>query len=237
MRQNLIFIHGFRGNSNGLKAVASCFDPKKYNIYTPDLPPAGGHSLKTYDAASYANFIANFIKKNNLKRPILIGHSMGSIIAAATAEKYPELIDDKIVFLAPISKKPAFFFACLTPLCGILPNKLITYITTRYMFIPKDKDLFKKVLQISNKCGADYTAKHDVFRSGWFSSHAAISDFDIHKDAIFISGENDRLIPKSATEIVARKFHAKTVYVDGTGHLLNYENPSKTAAAILDYIN
>ena len=62
MKTNLIFIHGFRGNSSGLKEVASYFDKKKFNIYTPNIPPAGDYSMREYTPLTYAKFIADYIE-------------------------------------------------------------------------------------------------------------------------------------------------------------------------------
>lgn len=236
---NLLFVHGFRGNGAGLKEMAEkYFDKKKYNVYVPSIPPAGGNSMREYTPLSYAKFIADYIKRNNIEKPALIGHSMGSIVSAAVAERYPELIADKIIFLSPISAKPAAFFASLTPLSAVLPNGLITYIITKYMFIPKDKQLFQETLAVSKVCGADYVSKSEVFKSAKFSSHHAISDFDLGgKKACFISGEHDRLIPKEKTDALALKLNAPSIYIAGAGHLINYEKPKETTAAIKRFLS
>ncbi len=233
---NLIFVHGLRGNHLGLEELASFFPRDIYNIYIPDLPPAGENSLVSYDSAHYVDFLANYIKSNNIKKPVLIGHSLGSIITAATVSKHPELVAKKTVFLSPISVKPAKFFAMLTPLTAVLPNKLIGYITTKYLFVPHDKKLLKSVLKTTYLCGADYTRRSDVFKAAKFSAQHAISDFDFKNDALFLSGETDRLIPSKKTEETAKKYHAISKYIKGTGHLLNYEDPKTAAKIIRDFL-
>ncbi len=235
-KKNLVFVHGFRGNHLGLEELASLFSHDIYNIYVPDLPPAGKNSLARYDKDSYADFLANYITSNQIEKPILIGHSLGSIIAAVTAEKFPNLVSSKIIFMSPISEKPAKFFAMLTPLTAVLPNKLIGYITTKYLFVPHDKKLFKKTLKTTYLCGADYTTKSDVFKAAKFSVSHSISDFDFKKQALFLSGETDRLIPRRKTEAAIKKYQAKSEYVQNTGHLINYENPKAAAEIIQKYL-
>lgn len=236
--KNLIFIHGFRGNGLGLRELADEFSwDTKIKTTILQVPPAGGNSLTEYTPDTYADFVVDYVKKNKIKKPVLIGHSMGSIIAAATAEKYPELLADKIVFLAPISKKPAKFFASLTPLSAKLPNKMLTYISTKYLFVPRNRELFKKTLETSEKCGTDYTTREDIWKSAEFSAQHAISDFEFSQRACFISGEHDRLIPREATEILARKLHGASIFIPGTGHLLNYEDAPSTAAAIRYFLD
>lgn len=237
-KTTLLFIHGFRGNGLGLKELTKkYFNSKKYDIHIPAIPPAGGNSLKEYSAISYARFVAKYIKKNQLEKPILIGHSMGSIIVAAVAERYPELIADKIIFLAPISKKTSIFFRLISPLSVLLPNRLVTYISTKYTFVSKDKALFSKALKTSYLCGSDYTKKTDVLKAARFSSTSSIDDFEFKKQALFLSGDHDRLMSHSKTDTVAAKFHAKNIYLPGCGHLLNYEKPKETADAIKKFLD
>lgn len=236
MKPSLIFIHGFRGNGLGLKELSKNF--RGYDVSVLQIPPAGGNTLREFNAKNYARFVADYIKKNQIKKPVLIGHSMGSIVAAAVAERYPDLIADKIVFLAPISVRPNKFFAALTPLSTVLPNRLIGYLTTKYMFVPKDQALFKKTLETTYTCGADFTTKKDVYKSAKFSVSYAICDFSLgEKSALFLSGEADRLMPRKKTEKVARSFkNAKTVYLKNCGHLLNYESPKEVAKEIKKFL-
>ena len=115
MKQSIIFMHGFRGSSLGMEKVAAHFDSKKYDVYVPDIPPAGDESLPEYSPRFYARFLARYIKDNDIKNPILVGHSMGSIIAAIMAERYPDLINQKLILMSPISARTGRFFRMLTP--------------------------------------------------------------------------------------------------------------------------
>ncbi len=241
MKPTLIFIHGFRGNALGLKEIAKKFPKKSFNVHILEVPPAGNNTLKEYTARLYARFVAEYIKENKLEKPILIGHSMGSIVAAAVAERYPDLIADKIVFMSPISVKPNKFFSALTPFSAIMPNKFVGFITTKYLYVPKSdkelsKEVFKKTLDATFISGKDYTTRLDVYRSAKFSTQYSISDFTFDKKALFLSGEKDHLIPSEKTKKTAKKFNAKEIYIKDTGHLLNFENPSAVAKEIKKFL-
>ncbi len=232
----LILIHGFRGNALGLKQLAENFDSTKYDTYLPELPPFGksAETLPAYDSENYANFIANYIKAHHLKKPILIGHSMGSIVAAATAAKYPKLLNDKIVFLAPISSKPSRLITSLQPLIAVLPNKVIGYLSTEYMII--DRTDKKQILKTTYESGKFFGKKKHLLSATKFSSKNCITDFNFEKNALFIAGEKDRLVSQNDTKKAATKYHAKTIFLSNTGHLLNYEKPHETAEAISYFI-
>ncbi len=234
----LLFIHGFRGNHLGVEAVASYFKEKGYECYTPDVPPAYNTQkeklpeLTEHTADGYAKWVADYILEKKLDRPILIGHSMGSIICAATAEKYPELINDKIFFLSPICVTPPKFICNLAPLSVILPTNLLSYITTKYLIVPKDKETFKEVIKVTKKCAERFTSKMDSGRAAKFSISYAISDFNFEKDAYFIAGESDKLNSQEQIKKVAKKFGRKPVFLKNSGHLINYECPDVLAKEI-----
>lgn len=234
----IIFIHGFRGSSIGLKEIVSYLP--NFKSYTPDIPPFGNSEpLDDYSVETYTNFLQNYIKKNNLKNPVLIGHSMGSIIAAAMANKYPELINKKIVLLAPMSQKPIKPIASLQPLSVILPRRVVDKITTDYLFAPrKDFATYKKALKITHECSKNYTSKKDVLRAAKFSTKYSIKDFDLTQKILFLSGAKDKLVKKSKTIEIAKKYpDAKVIFLEKTGHLLNYEAPEKVAKIIEDFLN
>ena len=237
MKPTLLFIHGFRGNQLGLREVANNFSKKSYNTLLLDLPPTNNNTLKEYTPRLYARFVANYIKDNNLEKPILVGHSMGSIVAAAVAERYPELIADKIVFLSPISVRPNKLFSLASPFSATLPNKVVSRVSTKYLFVPKnDKELLKKTLKTTNACGATYHNKRALYASARFAANHSINDFTFEKQALFLSGEKERLVPREKTEQVAKKFNGKTSYIKNTGHLLNYEDPKTVAKEIKNFI-
>ncbi|MBR1875169.1 alpha/beta fold hydrolase [Candidatus Saccharibacteria bacterium] len=237
-KPQLLFVHGFRGNHLGLLDTMKYFEAKGYECFAPDIPPAFNTKrekipqLEGYSADAYAKWIADYILEKKLNHPILIGHSMGSIICAATAEKYPELINEKIVFLSPICVTPPKFICNLAPLTAIVPNKLIGYITTKYLLVPKDKETLREVLDITYKCAEKFTSKGDTAKAAKFSISYAISDFKFDKKAVFIAGESDKLNSQKQIKEVAKQFNSKPTFLKKSGHLINYECPIVLAKTI-----
>ena len=236
MKKSIIFIHGFRGSSLGMEQVANCFDSKKYNIYVPDIPPAGDESLAEYSPRFYARFLARFIKDNEIEKPILVGHSMGSIIAAIMAERYPDLINKKLILMSPISARTSKFFRMITPLSVLLSNRTISFITTKFLFVPKNKQLFKETVLLVKHCGANYVSRFDVFKAAKFSTEYSIADFSFDKDVCIIAGDKDRLMSHKKTDILASDLGTKATYIKGAGHLINYETPTEVAKLIKKFL-
>ncbi len=238
----LLFLHGFRGNHLGLEETIEYFKSKGFLCYSPDIPPAFNTQdeklpkIVRFDSDSYADWVADYIEMHKIKCPILIGHSMGSIIAATVAEKYPQKIGNKIFFVSPIATKPPIIIRKLIPLIFFIPNKIISYCTTRFLITPKNPQTFKKILARTNECAKRFTSKKQVYLASKFSVSSTISDFNFRQQVFFIIGSEDKLNSPSQVEQVAQKYHSVTDIVENTGHLINYEYPLILARKILFYL-
>lgn len=233
----IILLHGFRGSPLGLKEVARIIQESGYEVFVPPVPPFSGANLPEYTPEAYVSYLHGFIEANNLHQPILAGHSMGSIIAAAVAHTEPDLIHEKLILLSPISARTTRLVAPLVPLAAGVPRLVTDYVTTRFLFVPHDRKLFKEALAITNQCSGDQVpSAREVFRSAKFSAQYSVADFPFEKDTLFLAGESDRIVNKKNTEQLAKEIGAKLEFIPGSGHLHNYEKPQETASAILRFL-
>jgi pimeloyl-ACP methyl ester carboxylesterase len=127
--KSIIFIPGFSCSGEVWNETKSIFE-KDFTCYT--LTMAGFAEVKAQPGATFKNWensIANYIKENNIEKPIVIGHSMGGGLALALASDYPELIEKIIVVdalpcLAALMN-PAFKTE-EKPDCSALINQMIS---------------------------------------------------------------------------------------------------------------
>ena len=238
----LLFVHGFRGNHLGLFDIIQNFETLGYEVYYPDIPPAFNTqdevlpALKDFTVEAYATWLADYILDNKLDHPILIGHSMGSLIVAATAEKYPNLIHQKVFFLSPISEPTPKFLRSIIPLIAFVPNKLVCYIVTRYLIGTLGKNQLPKILNLTYQCAKKFTSIPDEIKAAKFSVSHSISDFNFNKDCYFIAGTEDKLNRQEQTKKTAAKYNAKVHFIKKSGHLINYEVPDQLSEIIQSYL-
>ncbi len=233
----IILIHGFRGAPLGLKSIQNELKKANYKVYCPEIPPFAGAKMESYTPRGYANYLANFITENQISKPILVGHSMGSIVAAATAMHCPEIINEQLILMSPISTKTPRAVATISPLQNYLPNKFISYATTKFLAVNEDKETFKQTIDITNQCSLNQPPSHaELTYATKFSTNYAVSDFIFKKQTLLLAGEKDRLIRASDTAKLAERIGAQTYFLPGTGHLHNYEKPAETAQAILQFL-
>ena len=225
----LLFVHGFRGNHLGLFDIIQNFETLGYEVYCPDIPPAFNTqdevlpALKDFTVEAYATWLADYILDNKLDHPILIGHSMGSLIVAATAEKYPNLIHQKVFFLSPISEPTPKFLRPIIPLIAFVPNTL-------------GKNQLPKILNLTYQCAKKFTSIPDEIKAAKFSVSHSISDFNFNKDCYFIAGTEDKLNRQEQTKKTAAKYNAKVHFIKKSGHLINYEVPDQLSEIIQSYL-
>lgn len=97
-KQTLIFLHGWNTTWQSLYPLVNGFKDK-YQVYSPNLPYPTNKILTLND---YCQFVLDFIKNNNIKNPILIGHSLGGAISTKIVTDHPKLIS-KIILLSAAS--------------------------------------------------------------------------------------------------------------------------------------
>lgn len=96
-KQTLVFIPGFASSGDVWKETTAKFE-KDFTCYT--LTMAGFAGIQPNTDASFKNWekaIAEYLKSNNIDKPIIIGHSMGGGLALAIAADYPDLVRKIIV--------------------------------------------------------------------------------------------------------------------------------------------
>ncbi|MEM7221207.1 MAG: alpha/beta hydrolase [Pseudomonadota bacterium] len=102
----ILFVHGAGMDHSVWVMPARFFARHGYRVIAPDLP---GHGLSAPPAidsvADYADWIAALLDALAIDRCVLVGHSMGSLIAYATAASHPQRID-KVALLGTSAPMP-----------------------------------------------------------------------------------------------------------------------------------
>lgn len=251
-KPDIILLHGLRGAPIGLSAIKEALEASGYTVYVPAVPPfAHTKPLPEYTPEAYANHFADWIRKHQLNQPVVIGHSMGSIVAAALAAMHPDLVDSRVILLSPISERAAGPFRLVSPLASLLPSRLVDYVTSRFLFAGHQKGLFSEVIKITNECGEHnrQVKRSDLAAVTKFSSSYGINDILASGNSddktttcpqrptfYLIAGAKDRLVGQKSTQKLAKSIDAKLTFIPNTGHLHNYEKPVETAQLIVDIL-
>lgn len=87
--QDIILLHGLFGNLSNWKSVSSKF-AAQHQVWTPELPLFSKIPGRRLDRLVL--FLEQYIEKNNIKKPILIGNSLGGHVALLYTLKHPDRV-------------------------------------------------------------------------------------------------------------------------------------------------
>lgn len=252
----IVMLHGFRGTHHGLQQIVDKLPD--FKIIVPDLP-AFGHSTpmhdRRHDIEGYAEFAKTFIKSVAPKRPHLLGHSFGSIIAANIAATKPKLIN-KLLLINPVAELNNNKFDLSIQLgrfyfwlgCKVLPrrageallrNKLVILMGSAFMTKTRDKTLRKSIHKNHVLHFGSFHSRKELNEAYVASVSRSISEYadSITIPTLLVAGKEDVLTPEAGQyRLVARLKNAKLVMLPSVGHLVHYEKPAQAANAIRSFL-
>lgn len=227
-KKSLVFIHGWGVSSEIFKPLYY-FLKNDFEIYDLDLPGFGKMPIeKIMTLKDYADFVYEFLKKNQIENPIIIGHSFGGAVATKLALLYPDKISKLILVAASAIRQPRRQMILIKKIADILKPllpgklrkfilKLLGYDKTDYAQIesPELKETFKNVIS------------EDL--SPYFSL--------IKIPTLVIWGENDAITPFAEGELIAKSIpSAKLEVIKNAGHFVFLEKPEEFIKLIKEFI-
>lgn len=109
-RKAILLVHGFAGGNYDYGELTTDLELyRDFDVYTFTLPGHNKSIIKDVTRKDWLKAADNHIQKlinNGYKKIYLIGHSMGGVIAAYLASKYPEI--KKLVLASPAFKYLSF---------------------------------------------------------------------------------------------------------------------------------
>ncbi len=255
-KPTLILIHGFRGTHHGLELIAAQL--RGFDCVIPDLPGFGeGPVSDSYTLDAYVDWLRGFVAAHSLKgeRPILLGHSFGSIISAAYAAKYPGTIE-KLILVNPIgapalegprallSKVAVAYYWIgkrLPAKAGKswLSSKPSVMVMSSVMAKTKDKTLRTYIHDQHLQYFSRFHSANSVYDSFLTSVSHSVRDVapSVTTQTLLIAGDKDDITPLAKQKELQRLFPRSTLVVlSDVGHLTHYETPAEVAEAVQAFI-
>lgn len=229
--RNLILIHGWGTDVSTFWPIVDLLK-NNFTLWLIDLPGFGRSDLpkKTFTISDYAKIIAEFIKKNSINKPIVLGHSYGGKIAIKLTSLYPNLIDKLILEgSSGIKPKKTLFQILLFPVVKIanlfLPNVFNTKSKIR-------NKLYKKL-------ESDYAdaGKMKAIFLNTLKEDITPDLSKIKTETLLIWGEKDRAVPlKYGKKIYQLIKNSKLVVLEDTDHFPHIKWPERVAYYVKDFV-
>ena len=250
----LVLVHGFRGDHHGLQLFADALP--EYRIVMPDIPAFGSSSAWPNGVSSiddYGRWLRSFLTATNTEESLVLGHSFGSTVvtnALRGARTRP------IVLVNPISQRvltgPKRFAAILAALwysigralpVGLgnawLGNPLLVRAMSVMLTKSRNPVLRRWIHDQHAQHFSSYSDRDSLVAAFTVSTTATVADYaaDVTAPVLLIATDRDDVTPLDAQRALQRLFpDAELLVLEGVGHLVHYERPIETAAAIRDFL-
>lgn len=260
-RRPIVLLHGFRGDHHGLALIAH--ELRDRDVWVPDLPgfgsappPEGGLGLAAF--TSHIQALCAACEAASGVRPILVGHSFGSVLAAHAFAQTPEIaqglgllspivqpaLDGSARLLTHLTRLYYAAGAALPDRLGsaLLAHPLIVRGMSEVMATSSDRMTRRFIHDQHARHFSDYADRRSLAEAYRVSiehtvAEAAADLAHASHPVLVVAGDDDLIAPIGAAHGFAADLRDQHVPVDeqtltGVGHLLHYERPAAVAGAI-----
>jgi 3-oxoadipate enol-lactonase len=239
----VVFIHGVGGSAQAWQLQVETFRAAGYTPLPLDLPGYGGRpAIERIDFEEFSEDVEAQIARAGLHRPVLVGHSLGGMIAQTLLRRKPEgyravvLVGTSPAFGKPEGEFQKKFVADrLAPLASGKSMPELAAGMINEIIGPAPDPEGRKLAVASMAAAPAATYKACVEAIVTFDERANLGQ--IRVPVLCLVGEFDKNAPAPMMERMAAKIPgAEFVVLPGLGHLPNLENPAAFDAAVLGFL-
>ncbi|MBS1905309.1 MAG: alpha/beta hydrolase [Actinobacteria bacterium] len=250
----VLAVHGFRGEHHGLEPVVAHLPGVR--VIMPDLPGFGETAPlpgRVHDIDAYAQWLTEFVARV-APGAVILGHSFGSIVAAAAVAGGLET--PRLILVNPIGA-PALEGpkAVLTRLAilyyalgarlpesigtELLRNRVIVRAMSIAMAKTRDPELRRFVHDQHDTYFSRFADREVLSQAFRTSVSHDVREFAprISAPTLLVAAQRDDITPIEAERRLVGLFpDAELVEIAHVGHLIHYEAPAEAAGAIRRFL-
>jgi pimeloyl-ACP methyl ester carboxylesterase len=242
-RKAVVFIHGIGGAARLWARQLASFAAKGFAPLAVDLPGYGGRpSVDAMDFETLAQDVENAIAAHDLRRPLIVGHSLGGMIAQTMLRRRPDAYGAAVLAAtSPAFGNPSGDFQkqfVAQRLAPLEAGKSMRDLADRLVdgLIGDAPDVEGRALAID--------VMGSVPAATYRAAVRCLVDFDerpnlpnIRVPVLCLAGGKDRTAPASVMERMASKIPgARCRCLVDVGHLMNVEDPEGFDRAVIEFL-
>jgi pimeloyl-ACP methyl ester carboxylesterase len=224
---HLLFLHGLGGGHHAWDEQLVHFSRSGYAAHAWDQPGYGESALvKPYDLENIAAALARLIESLGAGPVVLVGHSMGGLIAQETYFRYPQLVKalalcfTSAAFVGGSNFAKQFIAERIGPLDA---GESMAQIAARLMPLGHAREIMAKI--------PPETYRKAVHLLTTFDRRADLAKIAV--PTILIAGSEDKTAPPAIMASMQRKIPgSELVVLEGCGHLGPMDQPGPFNAAL-----
>ena len=235
----VIFLHGYTDSWRSYEKVLP-YLPESIHAFAlsqrghgeSDRPETG------YNPKDFANDVALFIKQKRLNRVVIVGHSLGGLVAQRFVLDYPQLCKSLVIVSSDASfgDNPGMndFLSVVDQLQDPVDRAFSAEFQKSTITRPVDEAYINTVIDESQKVPARvWKAIANELRHVNYVPELKM----IKQPVLILWGDKDGVCFKSDQDIMAKNIkNSKLVVYEGTGHALHWEEPKRFAEELVRFI-
>lgn len=243
--QPLIILHGLFGQSDNWNTIAKQLGEKGFRVFTVDQRNHGlsPHSTQwTYE--SMAADLQEFVMEHDLKKPVLLGHSMGAKTVLFFEFLHPGISDKLILADMSARQYPDHHTIVLKALNAVdfsqvKNRKEAEAILSQYLQDFGTKQFLLKNIYYKNaESGTmDWRFNLEVITRNYDNVRQAVPFYKSNTSALVIRGNKSDYVQAEDIEDYRQRFsNLKLETLEGAGHWVHAEKPKEFLEAVLQFI-
>ncbi len=235
--QPLIILHGLLGLSDNWVTFGRRIADEGFHVYIPDQRNHGlsPHS-NSFNYLALTDDLLEFIDRQHIENPILLGHSMGGKVAMRFAIENPELVKRLEVVdisLKAYGERPFHRHIIKAmksiDLNGISSRTEAEDLLSEYIKQTRIRQFLLKNLHWKEKGKLEWRINLDGIGQNLDQMFDAIdTDRIFEKPTLFIrGGDSDYILPEDYPQIRVNFPKAEIITIEGTSHWVHAEAPEK----------
>ena len=239
----LVFLHGVGGGRRGWAPQQAHLSVLGWRSLAWDMPGYGESAMVTpYDFEHLAMAMWQMLDAAHIRQAVLVGHSMGAMVALQAWTQMPE----RITAMVLAASSPAFGNSDGDFQKQFLAQRLAPLEAGKTM-----GDIAHKLIPTMAAPGGDVAKLHQAYQSMsavpqstyraalhalvQFEQRAALPTITV--PVLCLAAAHDRTAPPSVMERMAQKIPAaRYASLAGAGHLLHYEQPEAFKAELEQFL-
>jgi pimeloyl-ACP methyl ester carboxylesterase len=217
-----VLIHGLAISNRYLIPVMQEL-AKRREVFAPDLPGWGDSSKprRVFNITELADALADWMKAQGIERANIVGHSLGSQIAAEFAVRHAEMVDKLILASPTFEKGKRKFFRQFWRFLMNAPREpfSLVYIALRdYLKFGIRREFYTLKYSLNDKIEEKLP--------------------QIGVPTLVLSGELDTVAPQNWIETMAELLpNGKALTIPAGTHGVIYQSHEKFAAAVCEFVD
>jgi pimeloyl-ACP methyl ester carboxylesterase len=232
----IVILHGWGLSGERFAPLRQLLEKHGYTVFAPDLPGFGKTDppLRPLHLSDYAEFLREYMQKNNIVNPVLIGHSFGGRVSLKYQKLFPKTIRALILTgtpgYTPVARKKIIIFVTIA--------KIGKFFLSFPLLIPLQENIRKWYYYVVG--ARDFTRAEGVMREIFKNivREDLVSCMESIQDpCLLVWGENDRITPLW----IARRMNtviggSQLVVIPDIGHGVPFQQPHRFVEAIENFL-